>query len=75
MVEQLDRRYALLGASIRKKREEANLSQRELARMIGQPSSNSYVYRVENGKVKVSFEQLLRMADALGVKVGDLIDF
>ena len=43
--------------------------------MIDQPSSNSYVYRLENGKMKVSLEQLIRIADALEVEVRDLIDF
>lgn len=75
MAEQLDKRYALLGATIRRAREDANLTQRELAGMIGQPSSNSYVYRLENGKVRVSLEQLMRIADALEVGVRDLIDF
>lgn len=75
MAEQLDKRYALLGAAIRRAREDANLMQRELAGMIGQPSSNSYVYRLENGKVRVSLEQLMRIADALEVGVRDLIDF
>ena len=75
MAEQLDKRYALLGAAIRRAREDANLTQRELAGMIGQPSSNSYVYRWENGKVRVSLEQLMRIADALEVGVRDLIDF
>ena len=74
MAEQLDKRYALLGAAIRRAREDANLTQRELAG-IGQPSSNSYVYRLENGKVRVSLEQLMRIADALEVGVRDLIDF
>ena len=75
MAEQLDKRYALLGAAIRRAREDANLTQRELAGMIGQPSPNSYVYRLENGKVRVSLEQLMRIADALEVGVRDLIDF
>lgn len=75
MAEQLDKRYALLGAAIRRAREDANLTQRELAGMIGQPSSNSYVYRLENGKVRVSLEQLMRIADALEVGARDLIDF
>lgn len=75
MAEQLDKRYALLGAAIRRAREDANLTQRELAGMIGQPSSNSYVYQLENGKVRVSLEQLMRIADALEVGVRDLIDF
>ena len=75
MAEQLDKRYALLGAAIRRTREDANLTQRDLAGMIGQPSANSYVYRLENGKMKVSLEQLIRIADALEVEVRDLIDF
>ena len=66
---------ALLGAAIRKTREDANVTQRELAGMIGQPSSNSYIYLMENGKIRVSFEQLMRIADALEVEVRDLIDF
>ena len=75
MAGQLDKRYALLGAAIRRKREDANLTQRELAGMIGQPNSHTYITRVENGKMKVSLEQLIRIADALEVEVRDLIDF
>ena len=75
MAEQLDKRYALLGAAIRRAREDANLTQRELAGMIGQPNSHTYITRVEQGKIKIGLEQLGRIADALGVEVRDLIDF
>ena len=70
-----DNKYERLGKSIREQRLAQGLSQRKLAGMIGQPSSNSYVYRLENGKVRVSLEQLMRIADALEVGVRDLIDF
>ncbi|HIW75571.1 helix-turn-helix transcriptional regulator [Gordonibacter sp.] len=75
MEEALDSRYARLGEAIAKKRAEEGLTQRQLAGMIGHTSSHSYVYRIEQGKVRVSFELIIKIADALNVKVSDLIDF
>lgn len=75
MAEILDNRFERLGSAICRKREEEGLSQRQLAQMIGQSRSHTYVTRVERGQVKVGFEQILKIADALGVKVSDLIDF
>lgn len=75
MEEPLDSRYARLGEAIAKKRAEEDLTQRQLASMIGHTGSHSYVYRIEQGKVRVSFELIIKIADALNVKVSDLIDF
>lgn len=75
MAGQLDKRYALLGATIRIVREDKNLTQRELASMIGQPNSHTYITRVEKGQIKIGLEQLIKIADALEVEVRDLIDF
>ena len=41
--------------------------------MIG--SGQSYVYRLENGRLAVGIDRLILIADALGLKVSDLIDF
>lgn len=43
--------------------------------MIGQPNSHTYITRVEKGQIKIGLEQLIKIADALEVKVRDLIDF
>lgn len=71
----IDSRHERLGKFIRERREAQGLSQRKLAQMIGQESSNSYVYRVEQGRVRLSLEQIIKIADALDTKVSDLIDF
>lgn len=75
MTEAMDKRFEHLGQAIRQKREEQGLSQRKLAQMIGQSRSHTYVTRVEQGQIKVGMEQLMKIADALDVRVGDLIDF
>ena len=75
MAENMDSRYAQLGEAIRTARTDRGYSQRDLALMIGHSSSYSYIYRVENGRVKISLEQLMKIADALDVRVVDLIDF
>lgn len=75
MTETLDKRFEQLGKAIRARREEQGLSQRQLAQMIGQSRSHTYVGRVEMGRVKVGFEQIIKIADALDTKVSDLIDF
>lgn len=71
----VDTKHKSLGEAIAKKRAEQGLSQRQLAHMIGHSSSNSYIYRVEQGQVKLSLEQLIKIADALGVKVVELVNF
>ncbi len=62
-----------LGAAIRMHREEQGLSQRKLALMVG--SNQTHIWQIETGKVSVGVELLCRIADSLGIKVKDLIDF
>lgn len=62
-----------LGAQIRARREEQGLSQRKLALMVG--SNQTHIWQIETGKVSVGIELLCRIADSLGIKVNDLIDF
>lgn len=50
-----------------------NLTQESLSSMIG--TSKSQLWRIENGKVGASIDTLARIADALEVKVRDLIAF
>jgi transcriptional regulator with XRE-family HTH domain len=38
-------------------------------------SGQSYIYRIEAGRVKVGVDKLIRIADALDVDVKDLINF
>ena len=45
----------------------------KLALMIG--SSKSHIWRIESGRVSVGLDDLGRIADALDVRVRDLISF
>ncbi len=62
-----------LGAAIRAQREKQGLSQRKFALMIG--SNQTHLWQIEKGNVSVGIELLCRIADSLGIKVKDLIDF
>lgn len=62
-----------LGAAIRANRERQGLSQRKLALMVG--SNQTHIWQIETGKVSVGIDLLCRIADSLGIKVKDLIDF
>ncbi|WP_221898933.1 helix-turn-helix domain-containing protein [Gordonibacter massiliensis (ex Traore et al. 2017)] len=73
--EMQDIRFKRLGKAIREKREEQGLAQQQLAKMIGHSNSHTYITRVEKGQIKIGLEQLMKIADALGVRVDDLIDF
>ena len=66
-------RIERLGTVIRDARRAQGISQTKLGFMIG--SGQSYVYRVESGRVAVGLDRLILIADALGLKVSDLIDF
>lgn len=68
-----DRRRKLLGQRIRMERVAAGLSQRSFAPIAG--TNQSYLWEVESGRVNASVDFLCRVADALGVRVADLIDF
>lgn len=62
-----------LGAAIRANRERQGLSQRKLALMIG--SNQTHIWQIETGQVSVGIDLLCRIADSLGIRVKDLIDF
>jgi transcriptional regulator with XRE-family HTH domain len=62
-----------LGKAIRAKRNKQGLSQSILASMIN--SGQSYIYRIEAGKTSPGLDRLVKIADALGVELRDLIDF
>ncbi len=66
-------RKECLGAAIRLHREAQGLSQRKFALMVG--SNQTHIWQIETGKVSVGIELLCRIADSLGVRVRDLIDF
>ena len=66
-------RRDLLGRRIREAREVAGLSQRELSLMAS--TNQSYLWEVETGRVSIGIDVLCRIADALGVRVSDLVEF
>ena len=66
-------RLELLGKEIKARRTEQGLTQARLAYMIN--SGQSYIYHVESGKIGLSIESLMKIADALGTDVRDLIVF
>lgn len=62
-----------LGREVRMHREKQGLSQAKLALMIN--SGQSYIYRIESGKINLGIDKLIRIANALEVDVSDLIKF
>ena len=66
-------RQQRFGRNVRDSRRAARLSQRALALMIG--TTQSYVWRLESGRITPTHDMQCRVADALGVAVRDLVDF
>jgi transcriptional regulator with XRE-family HTH domain len=60
-----------VGQNIRARRKQARLSQEKLAEKA--ELSYKYLGEVERGCVNVSLDSLMRIARALGVRLGDLI--
>lgn len=73
MSRMIDDKMCWLGQAIRARREAQRISQDKLALMIG--SGQSYISRVESGKVALGMDKLIKIADALGTSVTSLIDF
>ena len=65
-------RQALLGQRIREVRMAENLSVRRFALIVG--TGHSHIVQIEKGAVDIRFSLLCRIADGLGVQVGDLTD-
>lgn len=62
-----------LGSRIVAARAERGLTQSQLALMTS--TSRSYLWKIEVGAADVGIDVLIRIAHALDVRVGDLIDF
>lgn len=62
-----------LGRRVKQRRVEAGYTQVAFADMVG--TSQSYLWKLEAGRINTSIEALCRIADALGTSVGDLIEF
>ena len=64
-------KYRAIGSNIRMVRNAAGISQTELANCVG--SDKSAISRYENGTQRPKLETLMRIADALGVDLVDLL--
>ena len=62
-----------LGRNIRRLRERKNISQEEFGKAVG--VHRTYVGMVERGEKNITIFSLRKFAEALHVKVKDLIDF
>lgn len=70
----LNRQFVVfLGKNIRKLRERKNISQEQFGEMVG--VHRTYVGMVERGEKNITIFSLRKFAEALNVKVKDLIDF
>lgn len=69
----MDERIKVLGAAIREARLKRGLSQTELAAMIG--TDQAAISRIENGGCGAGIASYIKIADALGVKLGSLVGF
>jgi transcriptional regulator with XRE-family HTH domain len=63
--------YAALRAALRSLREEANLSQRELAARLDVP--HSWVAKVESGERRIDFVELCWLIEALDREPNELL--
>ena len=61
------------GLRLKALRKEKGLSQEELAERSG--LNRPYISGIEQGKRNVSLEVMEKLADALGVGIGELVDF
>lgn len=71
-MEKKERRLRL-DRNIKARRIEAGHSMRQFAAMVG--TSHNYLWEIETGRVSVGFDILCVIADSLGVRVRDLVDF
>ncbi len=62
-----------LGKNIRKERLKMGVSQEKLGQLAG--VHRTYVGMVERGEKNITLSNMMRFAQALGLKVRDLIDF
>jgi transcriptional regulator with XRE-family HTH domain len=65
-------RLAALGQRIRRLREEADMTQRDMAAAIG--VSQAYINVMESGVSNLGYMTLVNIADALGVPISALVE-
>ena len=66
-------RVAMLGASIRRERLSQGISQQRLAEAIG--TDQAVIARLEAGKRNTGIAAYIKIADALGVNLAELVEF
>lgn len=69
----MDERIRALGAAVREERMRQGVSQAKLAAMIG--TDQAAIARLEGGKHNAGVGTYIKIADALGVKLGSLVGF
>lgn len=67
-----DEKAAHLGARVRELRENRQLNQIELAELAG--LSQPHISQIESGRVKPGWAEVLSIAEALDVEVGELAE-
>lgn len=71
-MDESEKSLALLGRKIRKLRQDNGLSQEEFAHIAD--LDRSYIGQIERGSRNIAFSNILKIAQALGVKVSDLTE-
>lgn len=66
-------RVAMLGASIRRERLSQGISQQRLAEAIG--TDQAVIARLEAGKHNTGIAAYIKIADALGANLAELVEF
>lgn len=64
--------YSLIGLRVKEVRKQSHITQAELAEMTN--LSISYISHIETSQKRASLESLVRIADALGVTVDELLN-
>ncbi len=68
----IEERRRRLGENIKRERVKRGISQRSFAKMVG--VSQAYLSLVESDDKNVGFNNLCKIADGLGVTIGELAD-
>lgn len=66
-------KIAILGSTIRRERQTQGISQQRLADAIG--TDQAVIARLEAGKHNTGIATYIKIADALGVNLADLVEF
>src|SRR6185312_9405745 len=71
IVEVADNLYRLIGERLRQLRDDAGLTQEDLAKKVGLKRTS--ITNVERGRQRLPLHQMLMIADQLGVELRDVI--